>query len=92
MTRSYLPPHYATVGIQMMGRMFEQQVRIAQALGAAAIASNPLLVRPVPTAEENCADRPAEISPEGRAPVRSANVPSMPPQRKTAARTHATPV
>jgi hypothetical protein len=92
MTRSYLPPHYSTVGIQMMGHMFEQQVRIAQALGAAAIASNPLLARPVATAESRRADRPDEISPEGRAPVRRANVPSLPPQPKMAARTHATPV
>ena len=92
MTRSYLPPHYSTVGIQMMGRMFEQQVRIAQALGAAAIASNPLLARPVPTSGNKRADRPDEISPEGKAPVRRARVASLPPQPKTAARTHATPV
>ena len=66
--------------------MFEQQVRIAQALGAAAIASNPLLVRPVPTAEE-CADRPAEFAGRQGA-VRSANVPSMPAAAQNG-RTHA---
>lgn len=47
MPRTYLPLHDTTVGIQLMGRMFEQQVRIAQAFGAAAMASNPFLTPPV---------------------------------------------
>jgi len=45
MNRSCKPNHYSAVGIQMMGQMFEQQMRIAHALGMVAIATNPLLVR-----------------------------------------------
>lgn len=102
MSRSYTPPHYSALGIQMMGQMFEQQMRIAQTLGAVAIASNPLLTPPprtfaraVPETEtdQKPSQTPRPVNQIGAASARSTRAPSLPPRvPHIFARTHATPV
>ena len=92
MSRSYVLPHYTVVGIQLMGRMFEQQVRIAQTLGAVAIASNPLLIRPSVDASSS-SQIPRPISHVAATPVRRSRAHPVPQaKRETCKRTHATPV
>lgn len=94
MSRSYVPPHYTVVGIQMMGRMFEQQVRIAQTLGAVALASNPLLSRRTATDGSDAVKIPHPASPTFTTPARRPRVQSARPQKmpQMAKRTHAMPV
>lgn len=92
MSQSYVPPHYTAVGIHLMGRMFEQQVRIAQTLGAVAIASNPLFIRP-PADASNSSQMPLSASPTGVTPIRRSSARPVPQHRReTCKRTHATPV
>ncbi len=92
MSRSYVPPHYTVVGIQLMGRMFEQQVRIAQTLGAVALASNPLIARPSFDAL-NGSQIPRSASQTAATPVRRARTQPVPQhKREMCKRTHATPV
>ncbi|RKF13405.1 hypothetical protein D6850_13955 [Roseovarius spongiae] len=99
MSRSYTPPHYSAVGIQMMGQMFEQQMRMAQTFGMAAMASNPLfarqLARETPSTGPEQADLPKKARPVnqvGEATIRRARMPSPPPMTPTFGRTRATPV
>lgn len=101
MSRSYTPPHYTAVGFQMMGHIFEQQVRIAQVMGAAAIASNPLLAQPVRSAAAPRAKAPTLPTPyavrsdlrPNEVTMRRKRAPSAPPRMpELFARTHATPV
>lgn len=67
------PPDYAIAGFRLMGHIFEQQVRIAQIFGQAALAHHPFF-------------RHAPQSPAARAgdikvtkPVRKTRAPSAPP-------------
>lgn len=43
MSRSYVPPPDTVIGVQLMGRLFEHQVRMAQMVGAAMLTANPML-------------------------------------------------
>jgi hypothetical protein len=86
----------------MIGQMFEQQMRIAQTLGAVAIASNPLLApsprtftRAVPEAEteRQPSQTPQLINQISVAPARPTRTASLPTRTPNMfARTHATPV
>lgn len=91
MYRSYTPAHYSTVGIQIMGQMFEQQVRMAQALGMVAFATNPLLSRAPSNAALRTGRSAAKIdaSPAGHTDA----APSASPRTtECVERTHSMPV
>lgn len=45
MSHSYKPMHYSAAGILMMSDMFEQQMRIANAMGEVALATSPFFLR-----------------------------------------------
>ena len=63
MSDSYKPMHYSASGIRLMSDMFEQQMRIAHAMGAVAMAANPMLQRAPATRLANAggaAPQPAE--------------------------------
>ena len=46
MSRSYVPPPDTVVGVHLLGRMFEHQVRMAQVFGTAILMANPLFNHP----------------------------------------------
>jgi len=88
MTHENMTPAYPTAGIRMMGRMFEQQVRIAQVFGECALGSSMMLV---------CAPVKfkAAVAPDGsvHASARPTRAPSAPRRMpEIAARTHSMPV
>ena len=90
MYRSFTPVHYSAVGIQMMGQMFEQQVRIAQALGMVAFATNPLLSRAPSTAPQRTIRSAAKIEASTAGHTRAPF--ALPRMTECVKRTHSMPV